>query len=83
MFADVYVEVSSDSNLSRKFLNERETFEKRNQSQIEEESQVNSDLEDLFSPQKLAEVFEAAKDSTPGDDKITVPVIRHLSKAAK
>ncbi len=44
MFADVYVEVSSDSNLSRKFLNERETFEKRKQSQIEEESQVNSDL---------------------------------------
>jgi hypothetical protein len=28
MFADVYVKVSSDSNLSRMFLNERETYKK-------------------------------------------------------
>lgn len=52
-------------------------------SKIEEESQTYPDLDDFFSPHELAEALEAAKDLTPVDDKITVPVIRHLSPTVK
>jgi hypothetical protein len=64
MFADVYVKVSSDSNLSREFLNEREIFWKQNICQIKEESQIHLELDDFFSPLELAEaLMGVAKDS--------------------
>lgn len=81
-FADVYKEISSDSNLSKEFLVQRRKFEELNKKLIEDKSQSNSDLNYFFS-QELADALESAKDSSPGMDWITVSMLRHLSHAAK
>ncbi len=82
ILGEQYSNASSDLNLSDTFLSHRAKFEKENEDTIIGNEDDQSPVNEEFSMDELQAALREAKDTTPGQDDITVSMMRNLPPTA-
>ena len=82
ILASQFAKVSSEENSSREFLGIKTKYEQENETSIKYNNSNNSILNKKKSLNDLKEAIKFAKKSSPGEDKISYAMYKHLSRTS-
>ncbi len=83
LMADQYERASSDSNLTEDYLTHRAQFELEHHSIITGPAQSDDAYNDPFTMEEMVHALATAKDTSPGEDSITISMLRHLPVSSR